>query len=107
MDKSLLVFRFELVSFTSVIPENTTKALCERTIAELRGLVHARSAFGISEEAFTEAVRRLEHDELTPNGILLSRTDTPDRGAIFTLTVNDGVSAIFECPGEVYSPSPG
>jgi hypothetical protein len=105
--RSFGLYSWRLVaSLRDVISESTLNSICERTIAELRGLAQARNAFGISEKAFNDAVRKLQREELTPIGIVLSRTDRPNMEIVFTLSFGDCVCAVCECPAKAQVPTP-
>jgi hypothetical protein len=55
-----------------------------------------RCTHGISEEAFTEAVLRIEKEELKPLGISLCGSNTLDDWTVFILRIEGEECSTFE-----------
>jgi hypothetical protein len=61
--------------------------ICRDVGAALRALARDRCFRGMTEAEFTDAVLKLEADQVTPRGLTLTATTTRDGWTVFTLRV--------------------
>jgi hypothetical protein len=77
---------------------------CHKIVLTVRDLARSHSSGRLSEERFVELLLKLEEEQVTPAGLVLTATNTRDDWTVFNVRVK---AASEPCAGFEFRPQTG